>query len=366
MRVTAVTLADIALEVGVSTATVTRALNARGYVADAVRVEVEKTATRLGYKPNLVARGFRTRRSFTIGHVSQGITDNPFFAHVARSVEQEALAHGYKVFLYNQDGSEAHERIGVERLIERQVDAVIFTYARSVENLERLRRAGVAAVQIERDRSGDTHCVLVDNLVGTVAGVRHLVALGHRRIAFIGGDPGTHPRSFSQERSVEEERLFGFLETLREAGISPDERLISLGGYVTPGERGENLAGVLPMRAMLRSRRRPTAVFTGCDVIAAGALQAIYEARLRVPDDISVVGFDDTLAASLTPMLTTVAQPMAELGRTAISLALDSIEDSDAARRRVVLPTRLVVRRSTGAPPTRVRAMSAGGPAHRA
>jgi DNA-binding LacI/PurR family transcriptional regulator len=350
-RTKAVTLADIADFVGVSKATVARALSAKGYVAEDVKVRVELAAQRLGYRPNLVARGFRSQRSFTIGHIAQGITENPFFAHVARSVEREAIANDYKVFLYNQDGSIEHEREGVERFIERRVDAVIFTYARGAENLELLRKANIPVVQIERDQRGQTHTVFVDNAMGAELGMRHLSGLGHRHIAFIGGDVASHLRSSSRPRSVEEERLGAYLKVMAELGITPDPALIRLGPYIMPGSRGENAAGYDAMRALLALPERPTAVFTGCDVLASGALRAIYEARLRVPDDISVVGFDDTLAAMLAPMLTTVAQPMIELGRTAFQFALAAIEDPSMAPRSITLAPHLVIRDSTGAPP---------------
>jgi len=343
-----VTLLDIANHAGVSRATVARALSAKGYVAADARTRIEEAAKQLGYRPNVLARGLRAQRSFTIGHIVHGITSNPFFAHVAHSIEREALANGYKIFLYNQDGSDAHERDGVERFIERRADAVIFTYARQPENLALLAAAGIPVVQIERDRTGDTHSVLVDNRAGARAAMRHLVQLGHRRIAFIGGDPAIHPRSFSRERSVEEERLDAYRDVLQESGIAPDETLVRLGPYILPDASGANTAGYGDTLDLLAGPDRPTAIFTGCDIIAAGVLRALYEARLRIPDDISVIGYDDTLAPMLAPRLTTVAQPMEELGLTAVQYALAAIENPDVAPQRTALPTRLIVRDSTG------------------
>jgi DNA-binding LacI/PurR family transcriptional regulator len=346
-----VTLLDIAQTAGVSKATAARALSSRGYVAEEARRRVTEAARRLGYRPNVVARGFRSQRSFTIGHIAHAITENPFFAHVARSVEMEAIANGYKVFLYNQNGTSEHERAGVERFIERRVDAIILTYAIDVENLTLLKEAGIPVVQIEREQTGDTHAVLVDNRAGTASAMRHLLELGHRRVAFIGGDPARYPRSLSRGCSVEEERLGMYVDSLREAGVSVDPRLIELDEYIALSEDGSNLAGYRGMKTILEEPERPTAVFVGCDILAAGALQAIYEARLRIPDDISVVGYDDTLAASLAPRLTTVAQPMADLGRTAIRLALSEIADPEIKPKTVTLSPRLVVRDSTASPP---------------
>ena len=298
-----------------------------------------------------MARGFRARRTFCIGHIAHAITENPFFAHVARAVEKEAIANGYKVFLYNQDGTDEHERVGVEQFIERRVDAIIFTYACSVRNLGILKEAGAPVVQIEREQTGDTHAVLVDNVAGAESAMRHLLELGHRRIAFIGGDPRLYPRSFSRGRSVEQERLDAYVQSLRNAGVAVDDRLIQLDEYVLIGSDGANVTGYRRMKTLLSLQERPTAIFVGCDIMAAGALQAIYEARLRVPDDISVVGYDDTLAASLTPRLTTVAQPMAEMGVYAIRFALAAIGDPDFAPQTATLSPRLIVRNSTASPP---------------
>lgn len=346
-----VTLIDIARAAGVSKATAARALALKGYVADDARERINEAARRLGYRPNVVARGFRSRRTFSIGHIAHGMTENPFFAHVARAVEKEAIANGYKVFLYNQDGTDEHERIGAEQFIERRVDAIVFTYARSVRTLALLREAGVPVVQIEREQTGDTHAVLVDNVAGAEGAMRHLVELGHRRIAYMGGDPRLYPRSFSRGRSVEEERLDAYVQSLRKTGVSVDGRLIQLDEYVVLGPDGANVTGYRRMKALLDLPERPTAVFAGCDIMAAGALQAIYEARLRVPDDISVVGYDDTLAASFTPRLTTVAQPMTELGVNAIRLALAAIGDPDFAPQTTTLSPKLIIRNSTAAPP---------------
>jgi LacI family transcriptional regulator len=341
------TLLDIANHAGVSRATVARALSDKGYVGADARHRVEQSARVLGYRPNVLARALRAQRSFTIGHIVHGITDNPFFAHVAHSVEAEAMARGYKIFLYNQDGTEAQERAGVERFIERHADAVIFTYAFDTANLALLRSAGIPVVQIERDRGPDTHAVLVDNQVGAEAAAAHLVALGHRRIGFIGGDPAIMPRSFSQPLSVEEERLAGYRNVLRGSGIGVDDDLVWLGHYIQRDARGENVAGYRETRALLAAPRRPTAIMTGCDIVAAGVLRALYEAQLRVPDDVSVIGFDDTLAPLLAPRLTTVAQPMVELGQTAVRFALAAIDGFAETPQRARLSTTLVVRDST-------------------
>jgi LacI family transcriptional regulator len=344
-------MSEVGRRAGVSAATVARVIYSNGYVGGETRERVQSAIRATGYRPNIVARGLRTQRSFTIGHVISEITRNPFFVHVARSLESEAFRVGYKMFLFNHRESAEDEKVGVERFVERRVDAVIFNHAVDAANLEILRDAGIPVIEIEREAATDTHAIAFDTRAGVLEGMRHLIELGHRRIAFIGGDPSLYARSAVRPRSVEEERVDAYRGALREAGLPVDEELIGLGLYYRIDD-GSNIEGYREMRRLLALGDPPTAVFTSCDTIASGALRAIYTARLRVPDDISVVGFDDTLAQMLTPPLTSVAQPLAELGSHALRIALAAIEDGTLERQTVTLTPKLVVRESTGPVPT--------------
>lgn len=345
------TLEEVARSAGVSTATVARVIHSNGYVAEETRARVQAVIRATGYRPNAVARGLRKQRNFTLGHMLVEITCNPFFAHVARSVEAAATSVGYKTFSYNHNQDAEMERIGVERFIERRVDAMLLTYAVSPDSIGRFTSASIPVVQIERERVRGTHAVLVDSSVGVAEAMRHLIGLGHRRIAFVGGDPALYPDAGVRPRSVEEERLDAYVDALHAAGISPDPELIRLGIYFSVVDGGSGAEGYLHTRELLALRDRPTAILAGCDVLAVGVLQALYEARLRVPDDLSVIGFDDTLAMRLAPPLTSVAQPMAELGRQAVRLAVAAIEAPGMEPTTVTLPTRLVIRQSTSSPP---------------
>ena len=310
-------LKDVAKLSGVSTATVARVLHNNGYVATATRERVESVLAETGYQMNVVAQGLRKQRSFTIGHSLHTITQNPFFARVALGVEERVLPEGYGVFIFNAQSDAERERLGVEMFIRRRVDVVIFTTAKSEENVRLVVEAGIPVVQVERLTPVTTSAVLIDNYVGAREAMQHLLDLGHRRIGFIGGDPGLYPYANLRKQTVEEERLAAYRDALTEASLGVPEELVYLGRYASLEDGGRNGEGYRHMRRLLELDGRPTAVFATCDILAAGALQAVYEARLRVPEDISVVGFDDTLATSLTPALTTVAVPMWDVGQAA-------------------------------------------------
>ena len=341
------TLEDVAKRAKVSTATVARVLHNNGYVATDTRERVKTALGDTGYQLNIVAQGLRKQQSLTIGHSLHTVTENPFFAQVALGVEERALSEGYGVFIFNTQGNAERERLGVDMFVRRRVDAVIFTTAKSEENVSRVIEAGIPVVQVERLTPISTSAVLIDNYVGAREAMQHLLSLGHERIGFIGGDPNFYPTTRLQKQTVEEERLAAYRDALAEAGIDVQVELVHLGKYFTFEGNGHNGEGYLYMRRLLELAERPSAVFATCDLLAAGALQAIYEAGLRVPGDISIIGFDDTLAANLTPALTTVAVPTRKIGLAAGDAALKAAAGSHILE-AVTLVTSLKIRNSTG------------------
>jgi LacI family transcriptional regulator len=347
------TLIEVARVAGVSTATVNRVLKGVGYVSSDTRARIEAAIKTTRYRPNALARELRSQRSMTIGHVVSAITANPFFANVARGAEDAAIEAGFRTLLFNHNGSVERERQGIERFIERRVDAVLFTVAAARDDVALLVEERIPVVQIERVALLDAPSVTVDNTVGALEAMRCLIELGHRRIALVGGDPDQVYAGDRTMRTVEDERLGAYRAGLAAAGLPWDARYERLGQYYRH-EDGAGVQGYAHMRALLAEPERPTAVFAACDILAAGVLQAIYEAGLRVPDDISVIGFDDTLAINLAPRLTTVAQPMEELGREGFALAFAQIEGQPAPG-SLRLPSRLVVRDSAGPAPVRAR-----------
>lgn len=341
------TLKTVAAAAGVSTATVARVLHAKGYVAPATRDRVEAALAETGYRLNAVAQGLRKRRTLTIGHLLHSIAPNPFFAAVALGVDLEAAKHGCSALLYQTHGDAEREHMGVETLIRRRVDAILFTTAVQEANVCLAARAGIPVVQVERQGALETLAVTVDNYVGAAEAVRHLIDLGHRRIAFIGDDPANVLRHTQVSHCVEHERLQGYLATVGDRLGTADQDLIIL------ARDYERQTGYDAAQQLLTLSNPPTAIFATCDLLAAGVLQCLYERGYAVPRDMSVVGFDDTIASLMSPPLTTVAQPMVNMGQRAAALAFAAIEtpaDGLLHSRVIRLSTRLTVRASTGPP----------------
>jgi LacI family transcriptional regulator len=345
-----VTLRDVAKSAGVSTATVRRVLTRQGYVASETRRVVEEVLEATGYRPNLLAQSLRRQRTAVIGHILKSISPNLFYAQVALGAEAEALRHGYTMLAYNMQRDPDRERIGVEALIRRQVDAILFTTPVSQDNVQLALDFGVPVVQVERPSDLPTNLVLVDNYTGAAHATEHLLRLGHEQIAFLGSDQVYD--SASPYARIDQDRMTGYLDTMRRHGRTVPDAWLALGRYYWVEGGGSPGDGFRLMQRLLDQSPRPTAVFAACDIMAAGAFQAIYARGLRVPDDISVVGFDDTLAAYLSPPLTTVAQPMEAIGRAAVQLALAELEstEDDYKPQTRQLAMRWVERGSTAPP----------------
>jgi DNA-binding LacI/PurR family transcriptional regulator len=345
------TMADVAREAGVSPATVARVLYANGYVVAEKRTIVEGALRKTGYRPNVMARGLRTSRSFTMGMVVSECRLNAFHPYVAHEVQIEALKHGYSVLTLNNNHSDAVEDAGVQRFLDQHVDAIIFCGAVSPNNVRLTASAGIPTVQVEREVSRIGNKVLVDPQPGMNEAVAHLRELGHERIAYIGGMLNERRVEKQTKLSVEEHRERAFGIAMTGAGLSVSPELIQLGPYHV--ESSNRQTGHVLMRRLLALENPPTAVITGSDLLAAGALQAIREENLMVPGDISVIGYDDTMAEVLTPPLTSIAQPIAELGRMAVTVALHAIGRANAKPRVETFRTKLVLRASTAQPRVR-------------
>jgi LacI family transcriptional regulator len=220
------------------------------------------------------------------------------------------------------------------------VDAIIFTTPIDPKNVETALSAQIPVIQVERPTKVESHKVLVDNYSGAVSATEHLIELGHRRIGYIGGDP----RNYLTDQSVDEQRVSGYRDALLKHNITPSSDWYSSGKYYSIEDGYQIMDGFLKAGEV-------TAVIAACDILAAGALQAVYKHNLHVPNDISVVGFDDTYAPYLSPPLTTVRQPMFEIGQMAARIAIEAqksgAETLPDDLRIERLSTHLMIRSST-------------------
>jgi LacI family transcriptional regulator len=331
------TIKDVARRAGVSTMTVSRVINNSGYISPETRSRVERAIADLDYLPNALARSLRFKQTKTIALVLSDIS-NPFFTTLARGVEDAAMEHGFSVLFCNTDESDAVEREYLSILIQKQVDGVLLVPASDHGGaLGQLRARGVPVVALDRRVPGvPVDTVRGDSEGGAYAAVCHLLALGHTCIAAMTGPRGI---------STATDRLAGYRRALEGAGVAVDERLICSDDFTTEG-------GYRATQRLLAERVAPTAIFSGNNFIAFGAFRALREAGLQVPEDVSLVTFDDLPDSWLmTPFLTTVNQPAHAIGRRATELLLERLgERGGPEAREIVLPTELIVRRSSAPP----------------
>lgn len=336
-----VTHKDVAERAGVSVATVSYVLNnGPRPVAPDTRARVEEAIAELGYYPNELARSLRLQQSSTIGLILPNVM-NPVFGEIAHELENVCTQEGFLVLLCNSDRQHDREERFIQMLRAKQVDGVVITPHREpLALIEPLRQARIPVIVLEHDLP-DVHCITIDELQGGRIATKHLIDLGHRRIALLRRTPTS---------ALSTQRIKGYQQALAAANISYDPTL------VIECDAGQ-AAGAQAMHQLLARPEPPTAVFTHNDVLAMGALHAIHSAGLAVPHDISVVGYDDiTSAAYFAPPLTTVRSPKAEMGvlagRTILKLVRRTAEEPPQTR---ILPVELIVRASTAAPPSSAR-----------
>ena len=292
------TMAGVAKLAGVSTATVARVIYQNGYVKSSTREAVLRAIDQTAYRPNVFARGLRTKRSATLGLVSESEL-NPFFTKVAKEVQAQALTRGYTVLALNHNGLAAVEEHGVQQFIDQQVAAIIFCSAAKPGPVRRAVAAGIRVVQVEREVASVGQVILVDAMPGMRAAIQHLHELGHSRIGYIGGQVLPHRQELQPSRSNEALRISAFRRAVAELGLTLPQDYVQLGRYFDP-DTGLPTDGATLMDRIIAVNPRPTAIVIGSDLIAAGSLQAVHARGLRVPDDLSIVGYDNSLS-SLSP-----------------------------------------------------------------
>lgn len=328
------TMRDVARLAGVSTATVSFAINNNPRVSPELRARVMAAIEQTGYAPDAVARTLRRGVAPSLGLIISDIT-NPNFATIALAAERAAQARGYGVFICNTDEKLEDERNYLRLMRAQRVAGLLLATSGRDDEVHAAQLAAEVAtpvVLIDRPMSGlDWDSVVTDNVGAAYAAVAHLVALGHRRIGYVGGLP---------HLVLADQRLEGYRRALAEGGIAFDPALVRQGNY-RPHEAAAST------RALLARADRPSAVFGTNAITILGVMQGIAGLGLAVPAEISVVGVDDVPWATVVrPGLTTVVQPSAEVGALAVEMLLDRIADPDRPPRHEVLPTRLVVRGS--------------------
>ncbi|MCO6451850.1 MAG: substrate-binding domain-containing protein [Caldilineales bacterium] len=329
------TISDVAKKAGVSTVTVSRVINNASNVSPQTRARVEQAIDELGYVPSGVAQSLRSKRTHSLALIVPDI-QNQFWTTVARGVEDAAQSRGYSIFLCNTDESAAKQQRYLEAVISQRVDGVaIAPYDSDAQNLGMLRQRNIPTVVIDRYLSGwDVDTVTGDSISGSRAVVKHLIDLGHRRIAMLSGPMNT---------STAVDREIGYRIALAEANIPYDAGIVKYGEF-------RSISGERLTHQLLNSPERPSAIFAANNALAMGALDAFDALGLRVPYDIALVCFDDLPNTSrLFPFLTVVVQPAYDIGANAAQLLLSRLDSDVALRpRRVVLPTRVIIRHSCG------------------
>ncbi len=331
-----VTRKDVAERAGVSVAVVSYVVNdGPRPVSPETQARVKKAIEELGYYPNELARSLSRKQTATIGLIIPSLL-NPVYAEIAISLESVCTASDYTLMLSDTGRDPAKEQKLAVTLRSKQVDGVVILPNQEPQTSLRLfQQAHIPTVVLEHDLA-DTHCIVIDDRQGGRLAMQHLLSLGHRRIALI------QRETYSPHGHL---RGIGCREMLEESGIPLDPALVIVA-------KAGQAAGYAAMQQLLALPNPPTAVFTHNDVLAMGAMRAIFDAGLVVPADISVMGHDDTISiAYLNPPLTTVKFPVTEMGRRAGQIILELVQQPDSLpAQTITLPVELVVRASTAPP----------------
>ncbi|MEW6703870.1 MAG: LacI family DNA-binding transcriptional regulator [Pseudomonadota bacterium] len=325
-----VTLEMVAQEAGVSPSTVSRILNGTATVSADKRAAVDAAIQKLGFRPNPVARGLAGGRTLSVGVLTQTIS-SPFYGEALLGIEDELERAGYIPLFVSGHWTEAEERKAIEALLSRRVDGLIVLAGRLSNSALQAYAKQLPMVVVGRELKGPKLFSLsFDNRAGALLATQHLIDCGHTRIAFIAGDPG-------HEDALEREA--GYRRALQQAGIAFDPALVMPGDLTEAG-------GLLAVNRLLDSRVHFTAIFASNDQAAIGAALGLYRRNVRVPDDVSLVGFDDVAPARFAiPPLTTVRQSVYETGAQAAQAMLDLLRGN--APSVSLPPPALVPREST-------------------
>ncbi|CAM4493652.1 LacI family transcriptional regulator [Paenibacillus endophyticus] len=327
------TIYDVAREAGVSIAAVSQVINGKGKISEQRRQEIVQVMERLNYQPSVIASALTGKKTFTLGLLVPDIS-NPFFAEIARAVEDQSHHLGYSLFICSTDNKKERAERYLSLMQQKRVDGMIIgTGIANKSTLASLMKGRAPVVVIAREAKLAAKTVIIDDYCGGGLAASHLLEQNHVQVGLL---------SENEEVSSSRERIRGFVSKWNEAGLNIGADRIRICGDELVQD-GKSQAGEL-----LRGPNPPTALFCCNDLLAIGALKAAKELGLRIPEDVSIIGFDNTILAELTdPPLTTVAQPTKQMGQLAVDSLIEMLESGEKNDERIVLQPELVIRQST-------------------
>ncbi len=326
------TIKDVAREAKVSVATVSRVLNKHENISLKTKITVKKAIDKLNYEPNMLGRNLRRSKSGMILALMPSIS-NPFYAQIVEGIEDIATRNNYTVLICGTDSNVDKENLYFNLLKQKLIDGVIMMNTlQEPEVINALAKKYPIIQCSEYSEEVDIPFISIDNKKASYDAIKFLVKLGHKDIALINSDEG-----FLYARRRKE----GYMEALKESGIAIREEFVEQVGLGF--DNGRRM-----VKRLLKLKKPPTAIFAVSDILAIGAIKEIHESKLRVPEDIAVIGFDNVDFASIsTPSLTTIAQPMYQIGCEATKMLLRRINDIDAPIDNIILDYNLIIREST-------------------
>lgn len=331
-----ITIYDVAREASVSMATVSRVVNGNPNVKPATRKKVLDVIKQLGYRPNAVARGLASKKTTTVGVVIPDIS-NAFFAEVTRGIEDIATMYHYNIIISNSDLQQEKELQLIETLLEKQVDGLLFLGGLvTEEHREIFQHANVPIVlAATRDEKRQMPCVMIDQKQAALEATSVLIQEGNERIGLISGPLTDTVKGYP--------RYLGYKEAMLESELAFDDQLIKIGDY-----RYKSGYDCMSSLLELEENQRPTAVFVVSDEMSVGAIHAVQDRGLNVPEDISIMGFHNIpLASQVRPLLSSVSVPMYDIGAVAMRLLTKFINDEEVETNEVLLPYHMKLRQST-------------------
>jgi DNA-binding LacI/PurR family transcriptional regulator len=344
-----VTITDIASVVNVSPTTVSRALKNDARITPEVREKVKAAAQELGYRPNLMARALVSNRTHAIGYIVDNLSWS-FFSELAESIQIAAESFRYSSYIHSSLKRPENERQGIESLLSRGVEGLLISPTEAKENLPFIR--GLAQqkfplVLLSDIEELEVDKVVVDNYAGAYRAMEHLHGLGHRKILYIGP---------AENSNIKTQRLSAYHSYIQSNQLTESDKLVFC-------EEDDPMYGYRVVRQVMKTRQRPTAIFAHNDTLALGVYRGLYEMGFKIPDDVSVVGYDDLPSCEfMHPPLTSVGTPLRELAAVAVGLLLERINHPNTEKatstnvfKKIALNPKLVIRQSTAKPPVMVK-----------